>query len=367
MLKTLENSGQNLTFKSLAMKLVAPLLFVSVFLFDSPAHAFNFCVTLVGTPICFGINQCNSPGGISQVLDTLGDRTMGDVICNIISGSSLIPTLLAAVSYLFGITLVVFAILKTREHVENPQQVQIWEPIKRFVAGGAFLALPIVLEAVMVSITGGTNDGHLNNFKVASGSPSGGGLDAMLFFLILDIFKPMLKLVSAFSYLAGIILVMIGIGRLLKTSQEGAKGPGGIGTIFTFLVAGMLLSIDVVIGAAVGTFFGDSFTGLIGGALGVSNSSEIASFGVLSLSTGSAAINSHIESVISAVVGFMIIVGVIAFVRGIFILRDVAEGGQQASLMAAVTHIIGGAFAVNIGGVINAVQSTFGLSVVSFI
>ncbi len=363
----IEKSAQNLSFKNIAMKFVAPLLFAMVFFFDSPAHAFNFCITIIGTPICMGVNQCNSPGGISAVLDTLGDRTLGDVICNIISGSSLIPTLLAAVSYLFGLTLVIFGILKTREHVENPQQVQIWEPIKRFVAGGAFLALPIVIEAAMVTLTGGSNDGHLNNFKVASGAPSGGGLDALLFFFILDIFKPMLKLVSAFSYLAGIILVMIGIGRLLKTSQEGAKGPGGIGTIFTFLVAGILLSIDVVMGAAVGTFFGDSFTGMIGGALGVSNSNEISSFGLLSLSTGSGAIDSHIQAVISAVVGFMIIVGVVAFVRGIFILRDVAEGGQQASLMAAVTHIIGGAFAVNIGGVMNAVQSTFGLSVVSFI
>lgn len=360
-------STQNLTFKNMAFKLAAPLLFVMVLMADSPAHAFNFCLTILGTPICMGVNQCTSPGGISQVLDTLGDRTIGDVICNLISGSSLIPTLLAAISYLFGLTLVVFGILKTREHVENPQQVQIWEPIKRFVAGGAFLALPIVLEAAMVTITGGDDGGGINNFKVASGAPSGGGLDALMFFFILDIFKPMLKLVSAFSYLAGIILVMIGIGRLLKTSQEGAKGPGGIGTIFTFLVAGILLSIDKVMGAAVGTMFGDSFTGMIGSALGVSNSTEISSFGILSLSTGSASINSHIEAVISSVVGFMIIVGVVAFVRGIFILRDVAEGNQQASLMAAGTHIIGGALAVNIGGVINAVQSTFGLSVVSFI
>ena len=112
-------------------------------------------------------------------------------------------------------------------------------------------------------------------------------------------------------------------------------------------------------------FFNANFFGVAGLFGGGPN--YIATMSFLSMSSGDANIDSHILAVIGSVVGFMILVGVIAFIRGIFILRDVAEGNGQASLMAASTHIIGGALAVNMGSVINAIQSTFGLSVVSFI
>ena len=70
----------------------------------------------------------------------------------------------------------------------------------------------------------------------------------------------------------------------------------------------------------------------------------------------------HATTVISAVIKFMIIIGLVSFVRGIFIVRDVAEGNQQASLMAGVTHMVGGALAVNMGPLINAVQQTLGIA-----
>jgi len=66
--------------------------------------------------------------------------------------------------------------------------------------------------------------------------------------------------------------------------------------------------------------------------------------------------------VISSVLQFMIVLGVVSFARGIFIVRGVAEGNGQASLMAGVTHLIGGALAVNLGPMMNAVQSTLNLT-----
>jgi len=59
---------------------------------------------------------------------------------------------------------------------------------------------------------------------------------------------------------------------------------------------------------------------------------------------------------------FMIMVGLISFVRGIFIIREASEGGQQASIMAGVTHMVGGALAVNLGSLINAVEATLGIT-----
>ena len=48
--------------------------------------------------------------------------------------------------------------------------------------------------------------------------------------------------------------------------------------------------------------------------------------------------------------------------RGMFMLREVAEGGQNASMMATLTHIIGGTVAINIIPFLSAVQTTLGIS-----
>ena len=64
----------------------------------------------------------------------------------------------------------------------------------------------------------------------------------------------------------------------------------------------------------------------------------------------------------SAILKFLAIVGFVSFVRGIFIVRDVAEGNNQASIMAGMTHIIGGALAVNLGPLLTAVQTTLGIT-----
>ena len=299
--------------------------------------------------ICvFGICGSGSSGGGGG---ECGGDTIGAVICNLIAGTALLPTLLAALSYLFGLFFVTMAIIKLKEHVESPQQVPLSEPVKRMIAGAGFLALPYVTQAAKATLVGDNDTGIDTQSGIVSGDISDGGLDTLLFFFIADIFEPMMFLISSFGYLAGIILVMVGISRMLKSAQEGPKGPGGMGTIFTFLVAGVLFSIDSIMAAATGTFFGNN---------------DIAAGASLLSSTGDADVDDHILAVISSVVGFMIIVGLIAFVRGIFILREVAEGSGQASLMAAMSHIIGGALAVNIGGVANAVQNTFGIGLVGF-
>ena len=181
---------KKLSAKSVAVKLFAPAAFLSVFFFSMPAHAITMpCLTVFGIPFCPELNSCTS--GFAAGAGPL--HSMGDVICNALRGSSMVPILLAALSYLFGLFLVVMGILKTREHVEDPRSVPIWEPIKRFVAGGMFLALPIMTEAALSLIVGDSGGGGFDNAKIATGSPSGGGLDAMMFFLVMDIFKPLLR------------------------------------------------------------------------------------------------------------------------------------------------------------------------------
>ena len=174
--------------------------------------------------------------------------------------------------------------------------------------------------------------------------------DGMLACFTKDIFAPLSIVIRVFSVFAGMVLIMIGISRLTKSAQEGARGPGGLGTMMTFLTGGALVSYTQVLGA-----FTSSFFNIRGDEAGVNPVLQYTE----GLSDGEIA---HVTIVISAILQFMILIGLISFVRGIFIVRNVAEGDQQASMMAGLTHMVGGALAVNLGPLMNAVQSTLGIT-----
>lgn len=280
-----------------------------------------------------GLGACEDNGQIS------------DIICNILDASDGLPGFVTAIAYFAGLILAITALLKLKDHVLNPSQTPLSDSMKRFVAGGAFFALPLITEAAQNMLTNG--EGAMSEVTAYAGSTSGGfGLDGMLVALFMDIYAPLMSLIFAFGYLAGLVLVVIGIGRILKTAQDGPRGPAGMGTIMMFVVAGVLFSLSSIMGAFSSSMFLDS---------------TVATFAVLNTTTGDEVIDDHILAIISTVLVFMTIIGYISFMRGFFILKDVAEGSGQASLMAAVTHIFGGALAVNLGPLMNAVQSTLGL------
>lgn len=275
-----------------------------------------------------------------------GGAGLGGVICNTVYSNQFVPFLFAGLSYLMGLILAIRAIYKVIEHVERPSQVQIWEPLKTFLAGGAFFALPTVINAVYDTVALGIGSFDGSNFN--GEGATGAGLDAMLVALMTDIWTPMNMAFSAFAYIAGIILVMIGISRLLKSEQDGPKGPTGIGTFMTFIVAGALLSYDKMLGATAFSLF---------------NGAEGQNAGALVFTAGMTGNEiEHVNAVINAVTAFVAIIGWISFLRGLFLLRGVAEGNQQATTMAAITHIIGGAIAVNLGPMLEAVQATLGIT-----
>lgn len=275
-----------------------------------------------------------------------GGTGMGAVICNVLESSNELPYLLAGICYLLGLVLTVFAILKLKDHVLNPNQTPLSDSMKRFIAGGGFFALPMVVTAAYTTVADGLEKSQETAFNTTG--VTGEGLDGMITAMMADLWDPMTLLIGGFAYLAGLVLVAIGISRLLKSAQEGPRGPGGMGTIATFLVGGALLSADAMMGAFNVSLFGDSM---------------ITTYAELSFDTGmDGAQIEHVTNVITAVLAFVMIIGWISFVRGWFIIREVAEGSQQASLMAGMTHIFGGALAVNLGPVLMAVQDTFGIT-----
>ncbi len=270
--------------------------------------------------------------------------SVGSSICQLIAHTAAFPTLLTGFAYLLGLVLMVWGVTKLKEHVLNPNNVSVWEGLSRLLAAGALFALPTVVGAVYVSVASVLIP-HINGgFNPAAG---GNGLDSMMVAFIGNILGPAQNLMNWFGYIAGVIFIIIGITRLMKTAQEGVRGPGGVGTIMTFLAGGALIAFSPMMTAFTASLFTIPYT---------------ATFATLNYDIGFDADElAHVHAVIGGIIRFMIILGLVSFMRGIFIVRGVAEGDNQASMMAGVTHLIGGALAVNLGPFLNAVQSTLGL------
>ncbi|MCM2344029.1 MAG: hypothetical protein NDJ24_05655 [Alphaproteobacteria bacterium] len=70
---------------------------------------------------------------------------------NIVESIASLPSLLSALSYMFGILLGTLGIMKIKDHVENPGQTPLKDGAVRLLAGGALLALPIIFEAMFLT------------------------------------------------------------------------------------------------------------------------------------------------------------------------------------------------------------------------
>lgn len=280
--------------------------------------------------------------------------TVGAAICNSMIVSLGLPAILNGLSYFLGMVFGVWGLLKIRDHVLSPQQTPVSEGVMRLLAGGAFFAMPFVAMSVYASVTPFTTAG-MAAVAASTGYRATGltctatnSLDEAMACFMNNIMAPMHVVLNFFCFVAGLIFIMIGISRLIKSSQEGARGPGGKGTVATFAIGGLLMSASALIRAISASLFISPVT---------------STTATLTYTTGmSAAETNAIYNVINAVLKFMIVVGMISFVRGLFIMRDVAEGNQQASTMSGLTHIIGGALAVNLGPVLNAVQASLGIT-----
>lgn len=271
------------------------------------------------------------------------DPGIREILINVIEKSETVPGVFSVFSYIFGLVLGALGVMKMYEYVNNPGQIQPLDPAKRFIAGGAFFALPHVLQAAYETIAKDLGKHAETGFNVTSPGEGDQGLDIIVIRFMEDIWGVAQWLISNFGMIAGIVLIMIAIMRQMGSMQDGAKAPGGVGTIITFLVGGVLFSLDGVMAAFGTTLFGDATAETKLNAL---------------FMAGDAAAQTHVNSVLSAVLAFIMVLGWVSFVRGFFILRAVAEGDQQASMMAALTHIFAGALAVQLGPFLNAVQST---------
>ena len=161
-----------------------------------------------------------------------------------------------------------------------------------------------------------------------------------------DVAGPFLGLVAIACWVAGLWLILLTALRMLKHSDSFGKGvpPAALGTLATFMAGVILLQLPAWMNALAITFFGTAAT------------PGRAVLGYDDPSNG-------IDQLLGAVFTIVALTGLIAFIRGIFVLRACSDGKPSASAGQAAMHLVGGTAAWHIVAVIDAVQTTLGIQI----
>lgn len=274
------------------------------------------------------------------------EDTLGGLMNRTVANTVLIPELVSFFGYMLGFLLIAEGAYKMKNHVEmGPQNVPLSDPLKFMFTGGAVMSLPLLYG--VASQTFGDQQGA-QNIKTELEAPTGEPLqlDNMMLSVMENAYEPVVELLRFFCFAAGAVLLLVALHRFTKTAQQGPQGPTGLGTIATFVLAGALFSIAPMIGMFTETLFGgrDSYT-------------EVS---FLSLK-GDEAAKVHAENVTRAILAFLIVVGILSIIRGLFVFRGVAEGNQQMTMMSGISHVVAGAILVNFGQFANIIQTTLGI------
>lgn len=280
--------------------------------------------------------------------DAHAGGTLGDMIKNIGNSTSSLTDLVSFLAYLIGVLFAGIGVYKLKNHVEfGPQSVPLADPLKMLFAGGLMLSIPSISRVVQATF-GDSGAAQDTTWSAADDSASGAQLDGMMIKFMENVHAPLELFFVFFCYIAGAALLLIAIHRFTKTAQDGPRGPAGLGTVATFVLSGVLFSIAPSVGMLTETLFGsrDSMTNV--------------EFLALEGSLGDA--NGHAQNVVISILAFMMIVGILSIIRGFFVLRGVAEGNQQMTMMSGISHLVAGAILVNFGQFANIIQTTLGIT-----
>ncbi len=278
-----------------------------------------------------------------------GSLKLGDVLNNTTNAFGNFPTFLSLSAALLGLLFAIVGVFKFKDHVDNPAQTPLSAGVKRFLAGGMLLSAPYTGSVLKGTLLGASTQTLSSTLR--HGAPGGTGMDQMIYDLVNSAAGPAGQLLAAFSYIAAVILLVVGVSRLTKTAQEGPRGPGGLGTIMTFLASGALFSSAGMMSTFTTSLFGNP---------------TVSTYATIDPTVINAADALKIAPVIEAVMTFIMIVGIIAFIRGWFVMKAFADGSSQASIAQGLTFLFGGALAMNLGDLVNVLGKTVGVNGITF-
>ena len=278
-------------------------------------------------------------------------QTLGSMTNQLYSSLLNLQTFLSMLSYILGVFFSLTGLQKLRANVDDPGRNPLMPALMRLGAAAFFIFAPTFANILVDSISGAGVGGQENlvEFENADGmtpKTDGDGLDGALTRFVIDFATPFMEnLLPFFSYVAGLIFMLIGLKRLALADGQGPQAPGGLGTIGTFVVSATLMAFGYIMYTLQGSLFGSTTL--------VSNPIFIGGTG-----TNSALLDRTNQAMWGVFI-FLRIAGYISVLRGLFMLRAVGEGSGNVSMMAVGTHLIAGALLANGTAFVLAAQETF--------
>ncbi len=174
----------------------------------------------------------------------------------------------------------------------------------------------------------------------------GNNLAEALVSLVRDLEPGLMMLVAVACYLLGLFAFFQGAIRLLKTSEDKFHAPSAAGTALCFLISAVMAAFPSWLAGTGESLFGTGRTAAIA-------------------SLGYGGRSADYDALLDAVFAIVAWVGLFAFLRGAFALRAAADGAPGATGARAFLHMLGGVAAWHVTALIDAVQTTLGIRVLS--
>ncbi len=166
-------------------------------------------------------------------------------------------------------------------------------------------------------------------------------LGSALVAFVADIVPGLLLLIGIGCRLLGLGLFLVGALRLLRHASQ-AMAPSALGTALSFLGAAVLMALPAWLDGAGESLFGSARHATVLGYGG-----DVPGVGPL----------------IDAVFTIVAIIGLAAFIRGVFVLRAAADGHPGATAGVGAMHLVGGAAAWHMTALVGALQTTLGIRI----
>lgn len=280
--------------------------------------------------------------------------SMGALLCNARFSSEAYPDFMAALAYIMGAVLILRGALSMKRASDSPQNSPVI-PVAQMLGGAFLISLPIAVGMMQRTIFGDVSSGGpaMCSYTLAPNNQQL-GLDVMAQNFVRNIHAPAFSLLSVLCYVIGTFYILAGLYKASKTGTDPrASSPKDI---VTYLVIGALL---VTIGGSMtmilATLFGDSGE--------MSNMSNFVGVNWLPI-VGEGANTEAMNNTIEALLAFVQIVGAIAFVRGWMLMKAAVEGAPGKTAQA-ITHIVGGAMAINMDQMLTVFDVTFGTNILN--
>lgn len=273
--------------------------------------------------------------GSALAQDSIG--TVADHVVGSGTFTSLLD-LFTGFCYLTGVVFGIKSTLQLRDHTNNPQQTKLSRPIVSMTIMGLLLALPTFFEMLQTTFSlAGSGVGGFAS--LSAGSPTDAKDLSGMFRAFATNIPALMKMISFGAICAGAFLILKAVMMLPQVEQGRAEGSKVIWT----LISGVgLWSLLPLIAASMNTM-----------GMGSSDAPSLlmAKYG----QTGS----DNFDGTIAAVMVFVQLLGLIAFVRGTLILKALADNKDGAT-GRALTFIFGGAAAMNIAWTVKMLALSIG-------